>query len=160
VTFAGTYNLVVKKPEFESAFLQVEVKDGKPAKLEARLVSAKPKPVPVKPPPPPPPPVTGPPRRPLWRLAVGGAAVGVGVIVLGFGLSALGVNGQCVLSATPPATQCRRLFDTVPVGAGLTVTGLAVAAGGVVLIALPPRAPRAVAELSPGPADFGLTLVY
>lgn len=59
----------------------------------------------------------------------------------GFGASALSLDGQCVDPAAPDGT-CDTIHNTGPVGGGLLGAGLAIAAGGVVLLAVPgPRRP-------------------
>lgn len=74
--------------------------------------------------------------RPRWRLAVGGAAIGVGVLLSGLGISALAVQGKCIDSANPyPApAPCPVLFSTLGAGAGLLTVGVGLAVGGSVLI--------------------------
>jgi hypothetical protein len=80
--------------------------------------------------------------RPVWRLAVGGSGLGIGAGLLGLGISALAVDGQCI--GTPaPLTPCQLDFDTRGIGAGLTVSGVLFLGAGVVLLALPPRPARA-----------------
>ena len=81
------------------------------------------------------------PPRPRWRLAVGGTGIGVGAGLIGLGISALAVDGQCV-SPPPPLQTCQLDFDTRGIGAGLTVSGVVLLGAGVVLIALPERRPR------------------
>ena len=83
-----------------------------------------------------------PPTRPRWRLALGGAGIGVGAGLVGLGISALTVDGQCI--SAPMALQpCQLDFDTRGIGVGLTVSGVVFLGAGVVLLALPPRrAPR------------------
>lgn len=74
--------------------------------------------------------------RPRWRLAVGGAAIGAGVLLSGLGISALVVQGQCIESANPfPApAPCPAVFNTRGAGAGLLTVGLGLAVGGSILI--------------------------
>ena len=64
-----------------------------------------------------PPPPCPPPRRPTWRLAVGGAALAGGLILSGFGIGMLSVNGSCVVGTTLPGEECERLFSTAAPGA-------------------------------------------
>lgn len=87
--------------------------------------------------------VAAPPRppRPVWRLAVGGTGIGVGAGLIGLGASALAVDGQCI-SAPPPLSPCKLDYDTLGVGAGLTVTGVVLLGAGVVLMAIPERRAR------------------
>lgn len=91
-----------------------------------------------------PPPPPAPPRRPLWRLLTGSVLLGGGLVTAGFGVSGLAVAGQCVwpLQEGSLLADCTHEYDTRGVGAGLLVGGVAVAAAGALLIALPPR-PRA-----------------
>lgn len=74
--------------------------------------------------------------RPRWRLAVGGAAIGVGMLLSGLGISALAVQGKCIDSANPyPApAPCPVLFSTLGAGAGLLTVGVGLAVGGSVLM--------------------------
>jgi hypothetical protein len=74
--------------------------------------------------------------RPRWRLAVGGSALGLGIGIMGLGISALSVNDQCV---DDPSNACMMAYATVPVGTGLLVGGALLAAGGITLLALPGR---------------------
>lgn len=73
--------------------------------------------------------------RPRWRLIAGGVAAGAGVILSGFGVSALAVKDSCI--DTVPAGVCRSLYDTGAVGGGLLAVGLAFTVGGVVMMAWP-----------------------
>lgn len=74
--------------------------------------------------------------RPVWRVAVGAAAIGVGLIVGGFGVGALAVDGSRVeaMDGMPAGT-----LETTGLGAGLLAGGLALAAGGAILIAIPEK---------------------
>lgn len=87
--------------------------------------------------------VVAPPRpsRPVWRLAVGGAGLGIGAGLVGLGISALAVDGQCT-SAPAPMQLCQLDFDTRGIGAGLTTAGVLFLGAGIVLMALPPRPAR------------------
>ena len=55
--------------------------------------------------------------------------------MLGFGISALSVNGTCSLDGLPA---CDGLYRTGPVGGALVGIGAALMVGGGVLIAWPP----------------------
>jgi hypothetical protein len=79
--------------------------------------------------------------RPLWRVAAGGVALGGGVVLLGFGTSALVTNGRCLDAAADP-TSCSPYYDTTRVGAGLIGAGAALSLTGIVLLSLPPRSGR------------------
>lgn len=109
----------------------------------------------------------GQPKRPAWRLAVGGAAIGVGVGILGLGIAALYLDNRCVGSGEPSMgdvfANCKtdvpnqaKFYQTQSLGIGLTVVGSALAIGGAVLVALPPR--RASIQAFVAPAASGLHL--
>lgn len=76
--------------------------------------------------------------RPVWRLALGGILIGVGIMTASFGISALTVNGTCDVS-TPvkDVLSCPRLYFTNGVGGGLLGGGLAITAAGVIMISVP-----------------------
>lgn len=75
--------------------------------------------------------------RPRWRLITGGVAIGTGLLLTGFGASALAAQGNCVDTPSVPAQTCDRIYTTTPVGGVLVGTGAAVAVGGIVLMAWP-----------------------
>lgn len=75
--------------------------------------------------------------RPPWRLIAGGISVGAGLLLTGFGGSALAAAGSCVDVPNPPAQTCDRVYATRGVGGGLLGTGIAAVVGGVLLIAWP-----------------------
>jgi hypothetical protein len=108
-------------------------------------------------------------KRPMWRLAVGGAAIGVGVGMLGLGIAALYLDNRCVDSGQPslgdPFANCRpdvlseaRFYQTQSLGIGLTVVGSALAIGGAVLVALPPKRASIQAFVAPAAGGLGLGL--
>lgn len=74
--------------------------------------------------------------RPLWRVVVGAAAIGAGLIVGGFGVGALAVDGSRVepMDGFPAGT-----LRTTGLGAGLLTGGLLLTVGGAVLIAIPQK---------------------
>lgn len=75
--------------------------------------------------------------RPRWRLVVGGVTLGAGLVLLGFGASALAAQGTCVDAVIAPAELCDNLYATSGVGGALLGTGAALAVGGIVLLAWP-----------------------
>lgn len=77
--------------------------------------------------------------RPLWRVATGAAMMGVGMLLLGVGGSALAANGTCVPPLQPPALVCRETIQSSTLGGSLLGVGLGLSIGGVVMIAIPPR---------------------
>jgi hypothetical protein len=144
--FAGSYELTVRKDSLRPQTQQLTIGPGDPVQLAVTLVPEGAAPTPPTTPPPP-----GPLRRPRWRLAVGGAALGLGAVLTGFGISALKVDGTCVYgsdgSGLPPEMGgCMDMgmdmdhpyYMTATPGLGLTISGLVLVAGGVVLLALPP----------------------
>ncbi len=142
-SFGGVHQIVVEKTGFHAFQAKAEVAVGQVATVRAELAA-----IPQEPPEPAPAPlqideVQAPPAkvigreaRPRWRLALGGVALGGGLLVAGFGISALTLDGQCT---QPPAEGgfCRGTYSTGAVGGGLLGTGLALTVGGVVLLALP-----------------------
>jgi hypothetical protein len=77
--------------------------------------------------------------RPLWRVATGAAMMGVGMLLLGVGGSALAANGTCVPPLQPPALVCRETIQSATLGGSLLGVGLGLSIGGVVMVAIPPR---------------------
>ena len=137
--WAGSYELELRRPEFAPEKRSVEVGDGQKAEVAVTLlplggpaqslVTA----LPVPPPPP---------RRPLWRLASGGALLGAGIVLLGVGGRAASLVGQC--ASYNLFGICTDAYDTAAPAAGLIVTGSLAVAAGVVLLALPPTRPKAL----------------
>lgn len=92
--------------------------------------------------------------RPLYRVAIGGTMLGVGAVLLGVGVAALAGHGQCVNPSDANPDQCAvftqpdgtlytSVRDGVTPGVPLLVIGVGLAAGGIALIAVPPRKPAA-----------------
>lgn len=80
--------------------------------------------------------------RPKWRLALGGAMIGLGVVGIAVGAYGLSVNGQCVSDPVPPMMICDQVYRGTPGGLGFIVGGAVVAVAGAVTMALPgPRNP-------------------
>ncbi len=126
--WAGSYPLELRRSGYANATQPVEVIAEQPATVSVELV---PQTVVAAPLPP-----TLPPRRPTWRIGVGAAGLAAGALLIGFGISALSVNGACSLDGLPA---CNGIYRTTGVGGGLVAVGSALAIGGAVLIALPPR---------------------
>lgn len=116
---------------------------AQPGTPETKGAEAEPEPAPLAAPPPAPKLNVPPPRapRPIWRLAVGGVGIGIGAGLIGLGASALAVDGQCI-GTPPPLQPCKLDFDTIGIGAGLTVSGVVLLGAGVVLLAIPGRRER------------------
>jgi hypothetical protein len=90
--------------------------------------------------------------RPVYRVALGGTAIGLGLIAIGLGAGALAANGGCVSASESSPSQCAvqyrmdgtpytRVLDGITPGIPLLVVGAALTAGGIALIAVPPRKP-------------------
>jgi hypothetical protein len=132
--FVGSYELVLEKKEFQISRTDIEIKEGKPAKYELKLVADVKAQLVIAPPPK----AVEKARRPLWRLLAGGVTLGLGVSMMGFGIGALAVNGGCVSDPIPPAAVCSDRFATKTVGGALVGVGVVLAVGGAVAMALPP----------------------
>lgn len=146
VVWAGELELELSLSGYATQRLPVTAVEGQPTMLAVTL-----QPELHEPPPatlPVPPPVAAPVRpviaRPRWRLALGGVALGVGVVLGGFGGSALSVAETCVPGTPAAASACRLLFDTTGVGGGLLAAGLLTGTAGILLLAIPNRAPPAL----------------
>lgn len=77
--------------------------------------------------------------RPPLRVGAGVAALVVGLGLSGLGISALAVQGECASVAAAPALACPQVYRTAPTGAALLVPGLVLTLGGAGLIAWPGR---------------------
>jgi hypothetical protein len=77
--------------------------------------------------------------RPPLRVGAGVAALVVGLGLSGLGVSALAVQGECASPATAPVLACPQIYRTASTGAALLVPGLLLTLGGVGLIAWPGR---------------------
>lgn len=145
--FVGVHRLQLRIEGYEDESAQAEIKDGEKAELNLSLRErpvVEPPPEPLKPPPPPPappppPPAPPPPRPPIARWIIGAGAVVGGAALIGFGIPALTLNGQCADDPVRPDAACVDLFRTTPLGASLTAVGAASLVTGVVLLAWPPR---------------------
>ncbi len=136
--FAGPHRLRLQQAGLPPSERTITLRDGEAREELMRLAIPEPPPAPLVLPPPPP----LPPRRPTWRLAVGGVALAGGLVLVGFGAAMLSLDGRCVLETSLPGEQCERLYETTIPGGAVLGTGLAVAITGTVLLAWPPTKPR------------------
>ncbi len=137
--YVGAQELTVHRPDYAPETVRIVVQEGKKATADVALAYVEPSPAALlSPKVSSDPPLPRPRKRPRWRLITGGVAVGVGLLLAGYGLSGLVIDGQCVSPPDPPAINCRDRFDTLAIGAGLVGTGAALSVAGVVLLALPP----------------------
>lgn len=145
--FVGPHQIDLKKPGYQDFSQPVNVVDGETAQVASNLIAvAKPEP------PPPPKVVVRPAGRPLWRLLSGGVAIGAGAVLVGFGGSALAINGHCLDSPlSAPTPTCPTVFSTTGTGGALIGIGGALMIGGAVMIALPPKAAKTSPEVPTDP---------
>jgi hypothetical protein len=154
--FAGKHDIAVARTGYRTHHQTVIVDEGKKVALDVKLKQGSDKTYKEERRP-----------RPIWRLAVGGGAIAVGVLMMGFGGSALSVNGQCVEeqmiagmavcpASGPPGMKTIRVFDTVGMGAGLVTVGALLTISGGVLIALPGQ--RRIVEVTAGALGTGTGL--
>lgn len=138
----GVVKITVQKPGFVASTSTTWLEQDKTATLELSLAPEAPPP--PEPPPAPllatlPPPTTAPESvllpRPRWRLITGGVAAAVGVVLTGFGASALAVNKTCIV---PTALgECSELYRTDGIGGGLVGAGSVLVVLGTTLLAVP-----------------------
>jgi hypothetical protein len=143
--WSGRYALSLRRPGWQPTERTIELGDGQ--KEEVALQLDPDEPAPVAPPSPPPavaPPPAQPPPRPRWRLVTGGALLGAGLLLDGFGISAAVASGWCANPTTVDRTSpsCLQVYNTHGAEYGLLPLGTALVAAGVILIALPGSAPR------------------
>ncbi|HNN95551.1 MAG TPA: PEGA domain-containing protein [Pseudomonadota bacterium] len=131
---AGPHHVELVLSGYQSQQSDVDVPDGREARLDLTLD-----------------PVVRPTvvqvvkrRRPLWRVVTGATLLGAGLVVAGFGVAALSVDGTQTLSQCGEASTGDRLctFRTRGLGLGLLVPGLALSVGGALLWAIPPTGPQ------------------
>lgn len=157
--FIGSYELTVQKQDYATETVRIVVQDGKKAKSLVSLSFREPAPAPLIEPPV----GSGKPSRPRWRLVTGGVALGVGLLLTGFGISGIAIDDRCVSDPEPPAIKCRDRFDTLTIGAGLVGAGAGLSIAGAVLLAIPGPAAAPAAKVSQaqiGPGALGLALSF
>lgn len=80
--------------------------------------------------------------RPVWRLVTGSLLVGSGLLLGGFGSSALLINGACQAQVqaqgnTDASSTCSPYYNTSVIGAELWGVGGPLAVAGALLLAIP-----------------------
>lgn len=80
--------------------------------------------------------------RPRWRLITGGLSLAAGILLVGFGASALATDGLCSPDTAATATECRSKYNAAPAGGALVGSGAALLAAGGVLLIVPGRRPE------------------
>lgn len=129
--WAGSYVVSASHPGFRSERRTVEVRGAQPERVEFDLAPLSfERPAPKY--------TFQRLSRPRWRIIAGAATGTAGLVLLGFGISALAANGSCSEADRIPATgECRYVLQTLTPGAALLGVGTAVLAVGGVLLALP-----------------------
>ena len=135
---AGRHRIEVGLDGWGSQSDEVQIADGGDTRLSLTLPSLEPPPAALRLPPPPPPPP--PRRRPLWRVVGGASLIGAGLVLGGFGVAALAVDGTQVQTQCGDDASTERLctFRTRDLGLGLLLPGLSLSLAGAVLWGLPP----------------------
>lgn len=127
--FTGPRTVELQREGYVPQQQEVEIEAGKTTELQVSLQRTPSAPVERR-------------ARPRWRLATGGALLGGGLLLAGFGASALAMNGRC-WDGSDHLDSCTPFYNTLAVGSGLVGSGSALAVAGVILLALPPPAARA-----------------
>lgn len=142
-TFVGKHEITVRHTGYKSTNQEIIINETKKTSLNFQLEPGKDPVQYIK--------EYGP--RPKWRLALGGAMIGLGVVGIAVGAYGLAVNGKCVDDPVPPALACMQVRNGIPGGLGFLIGGGVVAAAGAVMLVLPgPKNPLAADQ---GPDTFG-----
>lgn len=130
--FSGAHRVELFLDGYQPHQSEVTVAEGQDAKLDPTLDAVVRPPVAV--------PVVVKRKRPLWRVVTGATLIGAGLLIGGFGVGALAVDGTQTVAPCAGQTDPNGLctFRTRTVGLGLLVPGLALSIGGAVLWAVPP----------------------
>lgn len=80
-----------------------------------------------------------PPKRPAWRLALGGSMLALGGVLVGFGIPAFALHNTCIVPPTQPGEACSMKYNSQTLGIGLVAAGGAMALGGILTLAWPPK---------------------
>ncbi len=143
--WAGRYLLQASHPGYRGERRTIDVRGGQPERFEfdlAPLSFERPEPK-----------YTWQRQsRPRWRILTGAATGAAGLLLIGFGVSALAVNGSCSDADRIAASgECRYVLQTLTPGAALLGVGAAVTAVGGVLLALPGERKRVLLPDEPTP---------
>lgn len=76
--------------------------------------------------------------RPKWRIITGSVLLGAGLLMVGFGGSALSYQGKCQ-DESMSAETCSPYYETKSIGLGLMGVGSVLTLGGVLTIAIPSK---------------------
>ena len=75
--------------------------------------------------------------RPRWRIALGAVTAGAGVVLVGFGASALAAQGKCAADPMALRQTCDYSYATNAIGGSFVGVGGALTAAGIGLMAVP-----------------------
>jgi hypothetical protein len=75
--------------------------------------------------------------RPRWRLTLGGALLGGGLVTVGFGAGAAAINGSCIMPPMNAGQACSSFYATQGVAGALLGVGASMTIAGVILLAVP-----------------------
>ena len=134
--FAGEHRVLVRQVGLPSEERVVSLRASERRELSLQLTLPEPPPAPLLSEP------EGPVapqqlRRPAWRLTAGSLALVGGLVMAGFGVAMLSIDGGCVRAADASGGACARTYTTLAPGAGLFGGGLNVAMAGIVLLGIP-----------------------
>lgn len=128
-SFAQPLELLVQLPGFLPERRRVEVAAAGTTEVQIELQKEQSPPAPR--------PLVWQRQRPRWRVALGAIALGVGAGLVGFGVSALAIDGGCVSDPVAPSLACQRRYATQGAGIGLVVPGALLLGAGVAALATP-----------------------
>lgn len=135
--FAGEHRIIARQSGFPSEERVVTLRAGESRALSLQLALPEPPPAPLLPEAPSGPRPPQQLRRPPWRLAVGSVALVGGLVMAGFGVTMLGIDGSCVREPAVTGGACERKYTTLAPGAGLFGGGLNLAIAGIVFLGIP-----------------------
>ncbi len=141
----GSHEFSLALPGFQPERRRVEVSEPRRVPVSVSLQSDAPEPAPaaltpppvVAAPPPAPPAPTGREPRPTWRIVTGSVAMALGVGLIGFGLSGVLLEDQCVRPSATLGGACRQVYNSAPTGGPIMLGGIGLTIAGVVLVAIP-----------------------
>lgn len=147
VSLAGKHKLRVERSGFVPFDSEFTIAPGHTESIQATLAAKE------QPPPPPPPDyltIPGESRRSRTaRWALGGAATGLGLTLVGLGGWALAQNGLCGDKPAPATgVPCELVYSTGSIGGLLVGSGIGLTIGGSLLMLLPGQKPQKVLKSS------------
>lgn len=132
--FAGDQRLELRLQGYENRLLELRVEKGEVVSRTVALEQAALKAAPAALLPAAPRPADR--RRSRLPLWLGLGLAGAGVLLGGFGISALSVSQSCSPETPPTALHCRDYYDSTPTGGALLGVGLGLVVGGAIAVAV------------------------